>query len=289
MRLPPQLYLQTLLMGAGSEWTPPSGCWFFGCVADGFGYYFCRDGPIDLTSGMVVVSPPLASYILRSSQLSALRFNWFVLDLNRLYGVLTLSERGWLGRAYDVRTASKTFTAGPESELVKAFARALASIDDGSHAISHRAVLLSVVALYLTETMPRRVVKLHPFLNSTERLEHLLGTMTEAEFLALSAEELAEACHCDRRRILQIFRQVIGSSFRDRQSDLRKLRVSQMMEQGASLPEIALECGYDTPEGFRAWFRRAFGTGLNRWADAHQLVAEEQAGTIPSGGAATSG
>jgi AraC-like DNA-binding protein len=71
---------------------------------------------------------------------------------------------------------------------------------------------------------------------------------------------------------------------RDYQNDLRKLRVNQLLEQGASLPEIARECGYDTPESFRAWFRRAFGTGLNRWIETHQADEERPENRSESSG-----
>ena len=275
-----------MLLGAGSEWTPPQGCWFFGGVTEGFGYYFGAGRADELAPGVVIAGTPVATAILRSSQLGPLRFQWFVLDINRLYGVLTLSERGWLRRGYEVGAVPQSYRCDRENGFGSAFAISTAGIGEETNAISHRAKLLSVVAAFLAQMMPAQTIRQHPFLNSTERLEQLLGTLTEAEFLALSVEDLADACRCDRRRVLQIFRQVFGSSFRDYQSDLRKLRVSQMMEQGASLHEIARECGYDTPESFRAWFRRAFGTGLNRWADEHQIPIEETAGNTPPSGSA---
>ncbi|HTI72412.1 MAG TPA: AraC family transcriptional regulator [Candidatus Limnocylindria bacterium] len=283
MRPVPQLLLQKLELAAGSEWTPVAGYWLFGFIADGLGYLFQGAATLEVSAGMMLVEPPSAKVIFRSSQLTSLQVQWFLLDINRLFGVLTLPERSWLRSGYEPVAGIRP-TWGKGDALPQAFVQAALGVTTATNAVAQRARLLGVVGAYLARVMPPVPERRHPFLNSSDRLLQLLHTMTESEFLALSVDELAEHCHCDRRRVLQLFREASGSSMRDYQNDLRKLRVNQLLEQGASLPEIARECGYDTPESFRAWFRRAFGTGLNRWIETHQADEERPENRSESSG-----
>jgi AraC-like DNA-binding protein len=114
-------------------------------------------------------------------------------------------------------------------------------------------------------------------MNSLARLDQIVHRLTESEFLSLSADDLADRCRCDRRRVLQLFRQSFGISLRHQQGQLRKLRATQMLEQGANLNEVSKECGYDNADTFRAWFRRAFGTGLSRWLDGQPEPQKQDA------------
>ena len=288
MRLPPQLYAQSLQLAAGLEWIPPRGFWLFLYLSEGFGYRMGPGGTFELSPGVLSVEAPASPAYFRASQLSDVRGYWFLLDIEHVFGVLTLPERAWLRQGSRTDWLNAVFRLEPGDPLSQLCREMFGGLAEESAAISHRVKMLGIVAAYLSRVLPPPPSRRHPFLNSTERLEQLLGTVTEAEFLAMSVDEMAEHCRCDRRRVLQIFRQVAGASFRDCQGDLRKLRVSQMMEQGASLAEIARECGYDSPESFRAWFRRAFGTGLNRWSEAQQAGLDDPLREDQGGGTSVS-
>ncbi len=270
----PQLLCQHAIVPAGEEWDSPKGAWLFLLAGSGAGYLFNCPGIVELALGAAAVFPPAKAATVRASQLTALRLDWFVVDISQLFGLLTLPERRWLQLGYGIDTAPNPLVVGAEDPVAKTFRQVCDPSLDGSPAMTQRANALIVLANYLGRFVPGPSVNGHPYVNSTIRLERILSRLTESEFLALSADDLAERCRCDRRRVLQLFRQCLGVSLRRQQGNLRKLRASQLLNQGASIQEVASECGYENTETFRVWFRRAFGTGLSRWLDVEHESAE---------------
>jgi transcriptional regulator GlxA family with amidase domain len=63
-----------------------------------------------------------------------------------------------------------------------------------------------------------------------------------------------------------LFRERFGESLPGQREAWRRIRACNLLSQpGASIASVALACGYDDSDAFRAWFRRQFGKAPAQW------------------------
>jgi AraC-like DNA-binding protein len=246
----------------GADWRIEDPSWHFARIRSGNVYALAHTGVKEAVAGSLVVNAG-APLELRSSQLAAVDVDSFRLDPALVFGVFTLMERRLLDHP-ETATPPLPWILPAQHTASLRFAAVTAGPLDAP--LAQRARLLEVVASAIEAD---RFPSPHPIgyqLDAGERLNDLLHRLTEAELLAMSPDQLAEECHCERRRVLQIFRERFGISLPAQQAEWMRQRACTLLSQpDMPISEVARACGYPQPEAFRAWFRRQFGKPPAKW------------------------
>lgn len=260
---PPQLLLQPLRLTPGAEWPLPAAGWTFARIRSGEGYLLGRKIAAACATGCMIVGGGGHPVELRASQLGPLELDWFRLDPASLFGVLTLFERRRLDHPEDLSPPLPWVLPSDNPATVR-FTEAVTA--GASRPLEQRGRLLEVVATALSPEPFRSTTPEGYQRDAGDRLEELLHQLTDAELLVLSADQLAEMCRCEKRRLLLLFRQRFGGSLPGQQGEWMRLKACSLLAQpGASITSVAKACGYEEPDAFRAWFRRQFGKAPAKW------------------------
>ena len=263
MAVSSQLFLQTKRLLPGEEWSPLEKGWTFVQVGSGEAYVLGPNLAIACPAGSLFVSAGGVPAQLRSSQIGPSVMHWFRLEAEAMFGVLTLPERRRLDQSEAV-TPKLPWVLSPETEAARQFARGVQA--PATTSLGQRSRWLEVVALALLPAVSIHQKKHETHLDAGDRLEELVACLTDSELLALSSGQLAEICHCEKRRLLQLFRERIGVSLPVQQSFWRKSKACALLgQQGATVATVALACGYADPDAFSAWFRRQTGMSPLPW------------------------
>lgn len=91
------------------------------------------------------------------------------------------------------------------------------------------------------------------------RLARLCERMIADPAEPVTLESLAAEIHVSGRTLARLFHRELGTSFGDWQRRMRLLLSLPRLAAGASVLEVALEHGYDSPSAFAAMFRRTLG------------------------------
>jgi hemolysin activation/secretion protein/AraC-like DNA-binding protein len=256
------LTLQELTLRPGGEWTPQHRGWLVARVAEGVGYWMQNGNVRELNVGDGFVAGFSANLVLRSSQLGALKLQFFSVLPQHLNGVLTVAEAHQLEGAPDNRLPQVSIFSAAEP-IGQKFSRLAESAHvDGLPA---RCALLQLWVSALTGVMTSPVSesggnKLH------ERFRQIVGKMTEAELSETSLADIARQLHCSERHFSRLFREEFGVPFRARQIELRLQRAQQLLAGSDSkIINVAYESGYRHLGLFNAMFKKRFGVTPGEW------------------------
>ena len=76
---------------------------------------------------------------------------------------------------------------------------------------------------------------------------------------------------CTPRHLSRIFQQVVGSSFRDKHTELRLARARELLATTESkVVDVAMESGYQSLSLFNQMFTRRFGMSPGRWRQSYR-------------------
>jgi len=247
----------------GEEWEFPVSGWTFLWLQSGEGYLMGCNPPRALSIGMVAVHGGTCALRLRASQLSDLAFRWFRLDPATLFGVFTWFERRRIDRPDQVAPALP-WVLEHRHPAAERFSDT--SLTVASCSLRQRARLLELVSAVLSPPPFKSATPVGSPRDAGDRLEELLHQLTDAELMTLSVEEMARRCRCEPRRLLLIYRERYGGSLPGQQREWLKVKACAMLSQPeADIESVALACGYESPDAFRAWFRRQFGVPPTEW------------------------
>lgn len=107
------------------------------------------------------------------------------------------------------------------------------------------------------ETAPR--LHLHVDMPRDPRLGRLCERLIADPSASCTLEELAAEIHVSGRTLARLFQRELGMSFGQWLRRTRLLLSLPRLAAGASVLEVALEHGYDSPSAFAAMFRRTLG------------------------------
>lgn len=116
-----------------------------------------------------------------------------------------------------------------------------------------------VMELILDEIEAAPRLHLHVPIPHDPRLAALCERMIAAPSTPVSLEGLAAEIHVSGRTLARMFHREVGMSFGDWLRRMRLLLSLPRLAAGASVLEVALEHGYDSPSAFTAMFRRSLG------------------------------
>ncbi len=116
-----------------------------------------------------------------------------------------------------------------------------------------------VMQLILDEIEAAPRLDLHIHLPRDPRLMRVCERIIADPAAPASLEELAQVIHVSARTLARMFHRELGTSFGDWLRRTRLLLSLPRLAAGASVLEVALEHGYESPSAFAAMFRRTLG------------------------------
>jgi AraC-like DNA-binding protein len=116
-----------------------------------------------------------------------------------------------------------------------------------------------VMELILDEIGAAPRLHLHIPVPRDPRLARLCETMIADPSLPATLEGLAAGIHLSGRTLARLFHRELGMSFGEWRRRMRLLLSLPRLAGGASVLEVALEHGYDSPSAYSAMFRRILG------------------------------
>jgi len=106
--------------------------------------------------------------------------------------------------------------------------------------------------------------------DAKERLRQILQRTPVSELLGISFSELVQMTRCTPRHLSRIFHELVGMSFRDKQTEIRLARACELLATTESkVVDVALESGYQSLSLFNLMFKEHYGTSPSKWRQRH--------------------
>ncbi len=277
--LEPHLTVKELKIPKGGEWMPHFRGWCFLQIKSGASYWQYPNGPQEIAAGACLVFTTEAEGGLRASQLSEVAVSYFCVEPEKLIGLLSLSDQRSL-----TRTASQDKVAlrvlspvHPMSERFKNLC-----LDRGGVKVAFRLQLLQLFVDLFGREIEENPVDSIQEMNGRVRLRLLLNEMAASEFVELSLSDLQPKVHCSALHLSRLFRQEIGASFREKQTELRLVKACELLaNSNAKMLEVALASGYQSNSVFSQLFKKQFGVSPGKWRQQHGQKNREQQKFMP--------
>jgi AraC-like DNA-binding protein len=261
----PHLVIHEMALPPGAEWVPQLRGWGLLHVKSGIGYWQQPGRVQELAAGSACVITSPAQGGLRASQLGDLVIAYVCVEPERLYGLLSLGEQQALQRV-----------AGRDPFTCRVFlpgdplpARFSALCQQGSREGDSFFLRLQVVQLFSDCFGP--VLKEEPAVSlqtpdGRGRLRQLLKEMAAADFMEMSLSDLAPRMHCSPRHLSRLFREEVGMSFQDKQTELRLAKACHLLSTtNAKVIDVGASSGYQSNSLFSLMFKRRFGMSPGKW------------------------
>lgn len=124
-------------------------------------------------------------------------------------------------------------------------------------------VNLLLQELRLAPTMP-----LFAPMPQDSELASLCKAFLKAPHIKVTAQAWAQRLHASPRSFDRLFRQQTGMSFGRWRQQACLLAAISWLSRGASVTQVAMDLGYDSPSAFSTMFRKALGKAPNHYLDA---------------------
>lgn len=267
----PHLVVKHLSLPPAAEWRPEMPGWIFAQIATGQAYVMHAQKNQQLETGCVVAFPWLERGCIRASQLDWASLYFFQVHPERLAGLVTLSEQQLLRKlAARNHSPPRVFPADhPVSDNFRISCKNPAS-DFGS--LSGRLRLLQIFTDALGDDLKAASeVKTHAavsIIHARARMLELLKQIPAAALLDLTLDELVKQVQCTPRHVSRVFSEIVGMSFREKQSEIRLQRAQELLATTESkILEVALESGFQSVSLFNLMFKRRFGITPGEWRE----------------------
>jgi len=242
--------------------------WSFIQIRSGISYWQQPTGTLEISPGSALVLTKEFRGALRASQLSDVSISYFCMEPEKLSGLLSLSEQNSLKKA-----AAKEHLAVrvllPTDPIAERF-KGIVPAQNGSHLALRLQLLQLFLDLFRGELMGEEPVEISPAMDGRARLRQFLKQTAASEFLNLSLAELAPRMHCSPRHLSRLFHQEVGTSFRDKQTEMRLAKACQLLAtSNAKVIDVALTSGYQSNSLFSLMFKKHFGVSPGRWRQRH--------------------
>jgi len=270
MALKQQLILRETTVQPAGEWTPDAPGWTVVRVSEGFGYWLQDGGARALNAGDGFVATEISKLVLRASQLSPLKLEFFCVEPRFLNGLITVTEGHQLQQA-EKNIAARAIAFTGKDPVGQKFSRLLALPQRENLAM--RSALLQLWSQAVSSVLSAAPVE-DAGHKLQERFRQLVAQLPDAELATRSLTELAGQLHCSPRHFSRLFRAEFGVPLRKRQTELRLQRARQLLaDANAKILTIAYESGYRHLGLFNAMFKKRFGVTPSEWRQQNLSAA----------------
>jgi AraC-like DNA-binding protein len=259
----PHLSVNELTLPPGAEWLPTVRGWCFIQVRSGISYWQVSTGTREIAPGTVVVFTGTVRGGLRVSQLNEVAVSYFCMEPEKLSGLLSLNEQELLNKSAG-RDSLSLRILEPTDPISDRF-KTLCENPPAAHLSMRLRLLQLFIDLLQSELQPGPAGTGND-LDARARLRQFLKQTAASEFLNLSLSDLAPRMHCSPRHLSRLFRQEVGSSFRDKQTEMRLAKACQLLAtSNAKVIDVALTSGYQSNSLFSLMFKKRFGVSPGKW------------------------
>lgn len=232
-------------------------------VGSGISYWQEQGETREIAAGSILLLSAEACGLLRASQLSEVALTYFCVEIEKLPGLLSLSEQHFFKQAAGRKSlAVRVFS--PESQMSDRF-KTLCSTPGVNDASLRLRLLQFFIDLFQADA-GREAAAPAPWMDGRDRFRKIMNQMAASEFVELSLAELAPMVSCSPRHVNRLFREELGASFREKQIELRLAKACELLaSSNAKVVEVALESGYQSSSVFSELFKRRFGVSPGQW------------------------
>src|SRR5262245_36738385 len=260
----PHLVVTQVQLLPAAEWQPTSPGWVFAQVTAGQAYSIHALKSQDLDTGAVIGFSQSGRGYIRASRVNGALLNCFHVEPERLVGLITLGEQRSLQQSAKWENAPpRIFLPGhPVSEKFKNVCS-----NSEHHLLSERLYLLGIFTEILADEFKSGPEECGSTCsNARVRMAELLRQMPAAALLDLKLDELVQQMHCTPRHVSRVFNEVVGTSFRKKQSEVRLLRAQELLATtDTKVLQVAMESGFQSVSLFNLMFKRRFGSTPGEW------------------------
>jgi AraC-like DNA-binding protein len=261
----PHLMLKEMKLPQGGEWTPQFRGWCFLQIKSGICYWQEPGGARELPAGSVLIRAREARGALWASQLSGVEIAYFCLEPEKLAGLLSLGEQRCFQRASEKWSMRVLAPSDPMAARFKE----LCLNGSGSNLSARLKLLQLFVDLFAREFEEPPAPGVEEK-DGRGRLRRLLNQMAASEFVELSLSDLAPKMCCSQRHLSRLFREEVGASFREKQTELRLVKACELLANSdEKVVEVALTSGYQSNSLFNLLFKKRFGISPGKWREQH--------------------
>lgn len=259
----PQLVLNELALPPGGEWSPQLPGWLVIHVTAGVGYWLHPRLNCELQPGAVVLLSDQIHGCVRASQVGELRLHFFRIEPRKLTGLVSITDQVLIQTA--ARDEKSSLRLLPPNARFSDKVRELSS-DKRRNSFSARVQLLQLFLEVSGGTFQQPQADVAGVFDAKERLRQMLSQTPVSELLQLSFSELVNKTRCSPRHVSRLFTELVGVSFREKQTELRLARASDLLATTDSkVAEVAQESGYQSSSLFSALFKHRFGISPAKW------------------------
>ncbi len=140
---------------------------------------------------------------------------------------------------------------------------------------------MRVMELILDEIAAAPRLHLHVPMPRDPRLARLCARLIADPATPVTLERLGMECHVSGRTLARMFHRELGMSFGEWLRRMRLLLSLPRLAAGASVLEVAMEHGYDSPSAFTAMFRRTLGVSPTAYFDRGERVPGQKPAAMP--------
>jgi AraC-like DNA-binding protein len=276
----PHLVGNEIRLPKSAEWVPNFRGWSFIQVRSGISYWQQPCGMRELPAGSVLVLTGDAQGGLRASQLSEVLIAYFCVEPEKLTGLLSFNEQQSLRKAA-ARASRSIRILPPANPLAERF-ESLCPGENGASLANRLHLLQLFIDLFKGEfNEAPAVVPVAPAAVSEPgargRLRQLLKQMATSEFLELSLADLVPKLGCSARHLSRLFREEVGISFREKQTELRLAKACELLATSKTkVIDVALISGYQSNSLFSLLFKKRFGVSPGRWRRRRAVKSDQR-------------
>ena len=257
------LVLQEVTLRPSGEWNSPEDGWTVVRVADGMGYWLPPGGARELKAGDGFVVAQTSHLVLRASQLGPLKLEYYCVHPQFLNGLITVTEGHQLEQV-GKKIAAPVIAFDAADLIGKKFSHLVAQSQ--RETLTMRSALLQLWSQAISAVLQMPVSDPQSSLRLQDRFQRFFSTMSDTELATRSLKELAGQLNCSERHLSRLFRAEFGVPLRQRQTELRLQRASQLLlDASAKIISVAHESGYQHLGLFNVMFKRRFGMTPSAW------------------------
>ncbi len=263
----PHLVVNDIRLPPSAEWLPKFRSWTFIQIRTGISYWQESGGACELAPGSTMALAGAAQGGLRASQLSEVLLSYSCMELEKLDGLLSISEKYSLKNAA-AREHPALRILPPNDPVSERFGMLCRSPNTAGFSMRWQLLQLFMDAFrFELEAEPAGLAL---DLDGRGRLRQFLKKTAASEFLSFSLADLASRMHCSPRHLSRLFCEEVGGSFRDKQTEMRLAKACQLLAtSNAKVIDVALTCGYQSNSVFSLMFKKRFGVSPGAWRQKH--------------------
>jgi AraC-like DNA-binding protein len=251
----PHLNAETFVIPAGAEWPVPATGWWILQAQAGSGFVLSRSNADAVDPNVTLRLSPAWTGTIRASQITPLELRAVRFDWSQLGALTTPLDEQFLQSAEtDANQAFRFFPAAhPLSE------RAAKLFEGPSLDLAFRIDALSLFVATLDAPQREPSTEKENSADAAERVKRILAEIPSTDLIHLELPDLVRRANCTPRHLRRIFRQVLGVSFREKQTQLRLERAVQLLSRSdKKIVDVAFESGFGSVSLFNAQFKRRF-------------------------------